>query len=399
MKGTGTLYLLLAAILFGPFATAQQNESDERVNLNPQRGVRYVAKDSSFSLLFRFRLQNQALAETRGADDFSISRTEARIRRMRLRVEGFIANPRLTYYLQLSFSRADLDISTERTPNITRDAMIFYQIAPWWTMGFGQAKLPGNRERVVSSGNLQFAERSIANGRFTLDRDFGYFNYFRVGERRPFIIKTAISSGEGRNALNGDRGLCYTGRMEWLVLNNFENEGDYSEGDVDRHEHAALSIGGTYSFNHMARRVGGQLGPNLYHAADISSAFLDMMFKYRGIGVLGELFYRDSPLGPQYKAGDPVLYVYSGRGLNLQASKMISLQNEIAFRYTRVDPHKKIGSFENRQDVLSLGLTRYLAGHRVKVQFNLNYQTRGGDIRFSNPRNNWAGIFQMELGI
>ena len=36
----------------------------------------------------------------------------------------------------------------------------FYKNFELW---FGQAKLPGNRERVVSSGNLQLVDRSILN--------------------------------------------------------------------------------------------------------------------------------------------------------------------------------------------------------------------------------------------
>ena len=39
---------------------------------------------------------------------------------------------------------------------------------------FGQGKLPGNRERVISSGNLQQVDRSLLNSLFTIDRDFGF---------------------------------------------------------------------------------------------------------------------------------------------------------------------------------------------------------------------------------
>ena len=46
----------------------------------------------------------------------------------------------------------------------------------------GQGKLPGNRERVISSGNLQFVDRSRLNSRFNIDRDFGaqLLNYHTV---------------------------------------------------------------------------------------------------------------------------------------------------------------------------------------------------------------------------
>ena len=38
----------------------------------------------------------------------------------------------------------------------------------------GQTKLPGNRERVISSANLQQVDRSLLNSRFNIDRDFGF---------------------------------------------------------------------------------------------------------------------------------------------------------------------------------------------------------------------------------
>jgi hypothetical protein len=41
--------------------------------------------------------------------------------------------------------------------------------------GFGQTKLPGNNQRVVSSGSLEFTDRTINNSRFNIDRDFGLF--------------------------------------------------------------------------------------------------------------------------------------------------------------------------------------------------------------------------------
>jgi hypothetical protein len=48
----------------------------------------------------------------------------------------------------------------------------FYKPTGHW---FGQTKLPGNNQRVVSSGSLEFTDRTINNSRFNIDRDFGLF--------------------------------------------------------------------------------------------------------------------------------------------------------------------------------------------------------------------------------
>ena len=41
------------------------------------------------------------------------------------------------------------------------------------TVRVGQYKIPFSRQRVISSGNQQMVDRSIANGEFNLDRDIG----------------------------------------------------------------------------------------------------------------------------------------------------------------------------------------------------------------------------------
>jgi hypothetical protein len=318
---------------------------------------------------------------------------------LRLRFEGFLIDPRLTYYIQLSFSRGDLDIVDDGPPNITRDAIVFYDVRKWWRMGFGQAKLPGNRQRVVSSGNLQFAERSLANNRFTLDRDFGWFHTFRIGTRQPFFIKAVVSSGEGRNAFRGNNGLCYTGRLEWIPMGKFVNEGDYSEGDQDFHVHPSLSFGLTVSYNHKAQRAGGQLGRFLYRESDIRSIIADVMYKHMGWGILGEWFYRSASASLQNEIPEDVRYVYTGMGYNFQASRMLDRKNELAFRFVSVMPSSRLKDYEARTDMLMLGFNRYLSGHRVKFQSSVYYQFISGNLEVTQPGNAWGAFVQVEVGI
>src|SRR5690606_33381373 len=146
--------------------------------------------------------------------------------------------------------------------NIVRDAVVFYNFTDNFYISFGQSKLPGNRQRVNSSGELQFAERSLVNATFNVDRDFGikaYYSSLIAGI--PFHFKGAISTGEGRVANVTDDGLAYTGRAAFLPLGAFTNGGDYVEGDLEYEESPKLSIGGGYSFNDRAIRTGGQTGP------------------------------------------------------------------------------------------------------------------------------------------
>ena len=149
---------------------------------------------------------------TESGTNLDIATVEARVRRLRLRFDGFIYTPRLTYLIQLAFTRADMDYDDTGFPNIIRDAMIIYAVTDHFSVGVGQTKLPGNRQRVNSSGDLQFADRSIVNSTFNIDRDFGVQLYYNNNlQGLHYVLRGAISSGEGRNIVSSDRGLAYTG--------------------------------------------------------------------------------------------------------------------------------------------------------------------------------------------
>lgn len=333
-----------------------QTESDEQPLLDVKNGVSFSQKDL-FLLNLRFRMQNRAGFNTEGGNTLDIAQWDARVRRLRIRFDGYVLSPKTTYYIQLSFSRSDQDLESRSIAETIRDAMIYYRFNDHFYMGFGQSKLPGNRQRVVSSGNLQFADRSQANGLFTLDRDFGWFTYYTwtYGNNAQLQFKTAISSGDGRNALPVNEGLDYTGRVEWLPLGTFTKGGDYSEGDLEFEPKPKLSLAASWSYNQRASRTGGQLGDPLYDFRDIRTYIVDMMFKYQGWMLSGEFLDRhvDNPF-TQNEPGD-VRYVLTGWGLNMQLSKMLTKKTELASRYTRTTPSTQFDGLERINEEVWLG--------------------------------------------
>lgn len=383
-------------------AAFAQYETDEAAYLSTRDGVAFAGPDSAFTLKLRFRMQNRASLLTNAGQDLGIGAVDARIRRLRLRMDGFVMSPKFRYYIQLSFSRADLDLETDDTPQVVRDAILFYHVNKNLYFGFGQSKLPGNRQRVTSSGALQFAERSIANARFNIDRDFGLKAYYTTpGTRQNLILKGSITTGDGRNALTGNNGLAYTGRLEWLPLGLFGDEYDYVEGDPARINRPKLALAATYSANVKAVRTGGQLGRELPQPVDINTAFADLTFKYRGWALLTELFWRDASRRglPERNADDQPPYVYTGRGLNVQASRMVSLRNELAFRYAVTAPFASLRPLERQREELTAGFTHYFRDHRFKWQFNLSYLVADGVYRPDHDGNRWNAIVQVEVGI
>ncbi len=394
-------YAAAAAFIFFVSNSVQAQERDDRATILNFKGIQYTSKDSLFYTNFRFRMQNR-LGFSNVIDNENNGKFDARIRRLRMRMDGYIYTPKISYSVQLAFTRGDQDFDDTGIANIVRDAVVFYNFSDDFYISFGQNKLPGNRQRVNSSGQLQFADRSLVNNNFTVDRDFGItLNLSKKIGSMPINAKAAISTGEGRPALSTDDGLAYTGRIEFLPLGEFENSGDYSEGDLEREEKPKLSIGGGYSYNDRTIREGGQLGKYVLNPFTLKTGFADAIFKYQGFAYQVEYMRRDvdNPLNVLEEDPSEQTYAYKGWGVNQQTSYLLNKGYEVAARYTYVKPHQQIASFENQTEVLELGLTKYMKAHRLKFQLNANYTVKDGIYSNAHNKNAWGGMFQVELGI
>ncbi len=390
--------ILLILILISTLKLVAQTEVDERSM--QFKGLKYTSKDSLFFINFRFRMQNRMGFTTNSAEDLGVREWDARVRRLRLRGDGYILGEKLAYSVQLSFSRGDQDSDNTGVANIVRDAVIFYHFTNNFYIAFGQNKLPGNRQRVNSSGQLQFAERSIVNGALTIDRDFGLKAYYtnNLGNA-VYQLKGAISTGEGRSVNTTDKGLAYTGRVEFLPFGSFTNDGDYSEGDLEREQTPKLSLAGGYSYNKATTNTGGQLGKDLFAPVDMKTLMLDVVFKYNGWAYAAEFIKRDVNNPLTYNSDGNLSYAYEGYGLNNQFSYLFKSNIETAFRYSHLKPSKTIANFENTREVYELGLTKYLKGHKVKAQINMSYNIGNQNYSLNNSENYWGTMFQIELGI
>ncbi|MBX9851420.1 MAG: OprO/OprP family phosphate-selective porin [Cytophagaceae bacterium] len=396
-------FTLILWVVIGAGSTVYaQNEIKPTVSF--KRGIGITTPDSSFSVNFRFRMQSRALYTTASENDLSAADIEARVRRLRLRMEGFMFNPKFTYLIQLSFSRGDMDWSVRDnssvnvSPNVVRDAVVYYRVVKPLTLIFGQTKLPGNRQRVVSSGDLQFLDRSIVNATFNIDRDFGlqaYWTHHFGGFY--YSIKSAISTGDGRNTNSSDAGLSYTGRLELLPLGEFTNKGDYFEGDLEREAKPKLSLAGGINYNEGARRTGGQIGNDLFSQRDITTVIFDGLFKFKGFALYGEYIGRTSE-DPVTTSGTSTRFVTTGTGKLIQGSYIFKSNFEITGRYAIVTPESEVRNFVSQEQVATIGVNKYLRGHRLKLQSNLSFH----DLKtYSNSsfRNFWSLGFQIEAGI
>ena len=375
-------------------------ESDERAMISFKKGLGFNAPDTSFGINIRFRMQNRIGLMTYSGQNLNVKEIEARVVRLRLRFDGYIKRVNLSYLVQLSFSRGDMDWDNTGIPNIIRDAMIYYTFNRRFYMGFGLAKLPGNRETIISSGQLQFPDRSIANSYFSISRDFGFFFYYSPNIGQFGInLKGAISAGEGRIGFKSDPGLCYTGRIELLPFGRFKKDGDFLEGDIFREPQPRLSIGLSGSFNSGAWYTKGETGNKLFASRDLTSLFADLIFKYRGLAVMGEYMSRASADPFTYDDEGNSQYVYNGVGFNTQISYCFKHNWEIAARYSAVYPSLDLRNVEDKQENIVLGVTKYINRHLTKLQSNVIYRRSTNMLDAGDFSDNFIWQFQMELGI
>ena len=409
--------ILFWALLAGSVAYAQDTSKDSLVKEKTtvefnDKGLQF-RKGDNFLMTFRFRAQLRAAYLSR-LDEEDVTGFEAQVRRMRLRFEGYLMSPKLEYKLQLGFANRDMD-QESGSHQIVRDAVFYYKPGMQWSFGFGQTKLPGNRERVNSSGELQMPDRSIANNRFTVDRDFGIFvdKDFEI-KNHIIQLRTAVSSGDGRGQLATVKGLAYTGRVEYMPLGYFKNKGDYFEGDLDFEETPKLSFGFTYSKNFKANRTGGQLGKPMISAysdekllANIRTIMADAVLKYRGWAFLGEYYDRKvdafSVSDFSTRPNDRLIFLKmpAGVAINLQGSKLFTRKDEIAVRYTHINPHSGLLPYQYKLRTKAIGYSHYFNKHKFKLQGYIGLDDRLGSSEvLDDPfENRLTGMFQVEIGI
>ena len=343
-------------------------------------GVTVVAADESFSMKFNARVQSLFMTAVPEMD-FSEVETNWLIRRSRLKFSGFAYNPKLQYKIELGLSNRDHGgetPETNNTSNLILDAFIKWKVVGNFEVWVGQTKLPGNRERVISSQKLQFVDRSLVNSRFNIDRDMGiqFRNKHTLGS---LVVKEAmaISQGEGRNRTVGNQGgLEYTGRIEFLPMGEFTGKGDYVSSDLKRESTPKLSVGLTFDHNANAARERGNLGSYVADTAynSLQTVFADFMFKYNGWVVAGE-YANKKALGDRLVAGDEFISnYYTGTGVNLQLGYLFKNNVEPAFRYTEITPEAAgLTSDRNLQKMYTFGLSKYVVGHSLKVQTDLSF--------------------------
>lgn len=376
--------ILLMVILSASLLNSQTEKSYIEKTKFGKGIINYTAQDNSWSIKMAARMQMLSTFDLDNENGLRNLSSSALVRRSRLKFDGFAYTPKLQYKLELGLSNNDLSGESDATKNADRlilDAVVMWNFAGNFELWYGQTKLPGNLERVISSGNLQFVDRSELNNEFTIDREFGFQlrHFFNLTDKFLVREKIALSQGESRNiTTNNIGGHQYTSRIELLPFGDFKSEGGYSGADLDREEKPKLMFSFGMDYIEDAVKTKGNQGKYFQIplneekdnstnsasleplATDVKTVFIDAMYKHKGFSFMGEYAKRSANNETNVRVGD---------GLNLSVGYLLKSNWEVAGRYTNVSVENK-GVEHNEY---TLGVSKYVAGHKLKVQTDLSY--------------------------
>ncbi|MDC3399872.1 OprO/OprP family phosphate-selective porin [Schleiferiaceae bacterium] len=371
------------------------------MNVSAQQGVdetsfgngllNFVAADSSFSVKFAPRIQVRYYG-TSDITDNSLAPVahDFLVRRSRFKFDGWAVHPNIGYKMEFGLSNNDMSGANEFTKNSPRyilDAIIKWKFAPGFELWAGQTKLPGNVERVISSANLQLVDRSLLNSKFNIDRDLGIQlrHTTKFGDQFISKEKFAISQGEGRNIATGNEGgLQYTGRVELFPLGSFAKKGEYMGSSTVREEKLKVMVAYTYDFNADASKTRSNMGDYMFiedglYQTNITSQFIDLVVKHQGFSLMAEYANRTAanPIAVELDGTPTGDIVLVGNAYNFAAGYFISEKVEVAGRYTTLSYDDITGAAPVA--MYTLGLNKFVVGHKLKVQSDISYSTKDGN--------------------
>lgn len=343
-----------------------------------------MGKDSTWGMNFAARVQYLTTTTWMEKDQgYSSPESNSLIRRSRLKFKGFAYHPNLTYKLELAFSNRDMSGGsnyTSNSPRIILDASVRWKFNQNLWIQFGQAKLPGNIERIISSSKLALVDRSILNSKFNIDRDFGLQMRYKFNLSKKFVVKKtfAISQGEGRNVSKGNLGgHQYTAKIDLLPFGNFKSDGDYVGNDIEREKKPKLLVGVAYDYNNDSVKTRGNTGNYMetttgFFKTDIKSLFVNSHFKYMGLSFMGEYASRTSDDAISKNSDGSLTgdIVNDGSAINFQVGYVTPSNVAITTRFTNIK-FKDIIYPKNDTEQLTIGLSKYFVKHKLKIQSDL----------------------------
>jgi hypothetical protein len=351
----------------------QEDSEEPPVKVEYRGGLRIDATNGKFGARIRWRAQMRYTGLTSddiaGEDDGIEEQQGFRIQRARFKIDGHAYTSWLKYYLEFS---------------LARPAMLTFRfdLAPKESFGvrLGQYMAVYNRERLDSSGAQQFADRSIVNSPFTVDRQQGVTALGRLfpGTLGDLNYAGAIFTGTGRGgALEGDRRPMFVGRLQWNFLGRLL---PFTQSDVARRGESAgsFAVAGMSNIGQYTRwssSGGGQLPgfePGTPDQYKVDQWMLE--FAYHGHGLSVQAEYHQKKVEDRVNQEITELdgwYAEAGYFFH-EAIDVFPEPLELAFRLARVNDEEGGVDLPTDREA-TFGGNWFLNGHNNKITVDTSF--------------------------
>jgi hypothetical protein len=320
------------------------------------------------------------------------------LERVRLTFGGHAYTPDLTYFLQLDGDSDDAEFVD------LLDYVVSYDVGHdrlGWQQGrlgirAGKWKLPFNRARWESGNRLMFVDRSPTTIVFDINRSLGAGLYGQLDVLdKPVNWEVAFFNGlnasGARPSRTGDldRNPAFSTRVYADVIGDWGPDG---ESDLNYHEQPAMRVGMGIAVTRVdkegAREFARQrvvdsgapladLLPQAVSAYDVAFYTADMSVKYRGLTLIGDVYFRRL----SRFSGAPVDDLLD-HGVMLQTGYFIVPRSiELLARWSSVvGDSGTLGLTDRSADEIAGGITWFIRGHDAKITFDATH-LNGAPIR------------------
>ena len=333
------------------------------------------SEDGSFMLEIAGQLQMRYLANFRenSSDDNDFG---FEIRRAKLNLSGHIAEPKLTYEVQLSVSRRSNGVSVDKIA-------VGYKLMDGVKIWVGEDKAPFLREELTSSKRQLAVERSVFNEEFTLDKVQGVGVKIKAADTAKIhlMIHDGMRSADGPGVNphtqespasgGGDRGVdkrFFSDATDFAITAraDFKLAGDWKQGKdftAWSGEEFAAFLGA--AFHYEVGETGDSFNNNNFFAWTI-----DGSIESNGFNVFGAVAGQHTDLQFETMASPDRDLL----GFLIQGGYQIELGDEIVepfVRYEWIDFDGAYGTTAAGRDselsIVTFGANYYFKKHNAKL--------------------------------
>jgi phosphate-selective porin OprO and OprP len=323
-----------------------------------------------------------------GTEAAGDSQGSFRIRRAKLKFEGWFYKPYLQYEVQTNWP----GIATANLGQYLEDANINWDVTrgkKQFMVKLGQYKVPFGLQELISSGSQQLVDRALVSNVYSRGRDTGVTVWGVLGSNK-FEYRAGVFNGNGLT-----RSVNDNDKFQWNARVSFQPNGavplgtysgaHQSESDFESKAlgKPIFTINAAYEQNDLSF-VATDLKTNIKSTLYT----VDMMLKHRGFSATAAYFWGErepQEINPSFDTSG----WYAQAGFFLKPEKW-----ELAFRYAEQDPSELVGP--DKITEIRGGLNYFYARHALKVQLDygqIKTETSSGDRKNNELRIQTQFIF------